>query len=278
MVQLARVVARLGPALVGILILVPMLFGPAEPADHLCRVARVPGFLLPHCQAWTARPLLTGILATALIALSLLLLWRWSRARPRMISYDSDAGRWIVLGWILVAAGLVSLLAGLILVGSNGWPFSHQSRHIGIRTGQLPVFMSTMQPRYVAGYSGADGLQSLCASFGAVTIENRSRWRSLTLDLALLVTPHERGRATPQTAMPTRDDLTAIARRGLSADAVFRNPVALGPGQRVRRELVFVVRPATGGLSDADHDFALAVTDRGSGQMVSFALPAEYRG
>ena len=33
-----------------------------------------------------------------------------------------------------------------------------------------------------------------------------------------------------------------------------------------------------GALSDRDYDFALAVTDRPSGQTVAFALPAEYRG
>lgn len=270
--------ARFGPALFGILILTLMLRGSAGLHDNLCRIARHPDWLFQHCFSLTALPLLAAIVAVALIALTLILLLRWQRARPQHMSYDSDSGRWIVLGWILVAGGVISFLAGMMLIGSNGWPFSHQSRHISVKTGQLPLSMSTVQRRYFANYSGADGSQSHCASFGEVTIENRSRSRSLALDLALLVTPRGSALDLPQTAMPTRDDLTAIARRGLPADAVFRNPVALGPRQSLRRELVFVVRQATTGLSESDHDFALSVTDRTSGQMVSFALPAEYRG
>jgi hypothetical protein len=270
--------ARFLPALIGVLLLGLMLSGPAGPHDNLCRIARHPLWLSQHCLALNALAVICGITATALIALTLHLLLRWQRVRPRAISYDSDAGRWIVLGWVLVAGGALSLLAGMILIGSNGWPFSHQSRHIAVKTGTLPLFMSTVQPRYFAAYAGADGQRSRCASFGDVTIENRSRSRAMTLDLALLIVPREPGRAPPHTAMPTRDDLTAIARRGLSADAVFRNPVVLSPRESLRRELVFVVRHATGGLSDSDHDFALEVTDLLSGQTVAFALPAEYRG
>jgi hypothetical protein len=271
--------ARLFPALIGFLILGVMLAGSGQPAGNLCRIARHPAWLLQHCLALKHLPLFAGIAAIALIGLTLLLLLRWQRTRPRAITYESDAGRWVVLGWILAVGGAVSLLAGLLLIGSNGWPFSAQSRHITIRTGQLPVFISTVQRRYFAHYSGADGSQSLCAGFGDVTIRNRSRTRSMSLDLALTVTPRDAtagAQPAPQAAMPSRDDLTAIARRGLSEQAIFRNPVALGPRESLRRELVFVIRHADTGLSD--RDFALAVTDRGSRQTVSFALPAEYRG
>ncbi len=270
--------ARFGPALFGILIIALMLSGSAGIHDNLCRIARYPDRLSQHCLSLAILPLLAATISVALIALTPILLLRWQRARPQDISYDSNSGRWIVLGWILVAGGVISFLAGMMLIGSNGWPFSHQSRYISVKTGQLPLSMTTVQRRYFADYSGADGSQSHCASFGEVTIENRSRSRSLVLDLALLITPHASTRDVPQTAMPTRDDLTAIARRGLPADAVFRNPVALAPRQSLRRELVFLVRQATTGLSESDHDFALSVTDRTSGQMVSFALPAEYRG
>lgn len=271
--------ARFFPALIGFLILALMASGPAGPAQNLCRLARHPVWLSQHCLALKPLPLLAGIAATALIALTLILLLRWQRSRPRAITYESDAGRWIVLGWILAIGGTVSLLAGLLLIGSNGWPFSTQSRHITIRTGQLPVFISTVQRRYFAHYSGAGGLQSLCAGFGNVTIRNRSRSRSMSLDLALTVTPRDAnldGHPAPQAAMPSRDDLIAIARRGLSEQAIFRNPVELGPRESLRRELVFVIRHADTGLSD--RDFALAVTDRQSRQTVSFALPAEYHG
>ncbi len=268
---------RYAPALIGILILALILPGAGSPADNLCRFARE--HLLPasDCSALASNTLIIKVAAIVLIALTLALLVQWQRAR-RAISYDSDAGRWVVLGWVLAIGGTLSLMAGMILIGANGWPFSHQSRHISIRTGQLPLFISTVQRRYFASYSGGDGLQSHCASFGEVTVRNRSRTRSLDLDLALVVIPREGARAVPQTAMPNRDDLTAIARRGLSPDAVFRNPVVLGPRESLRRELVFVVRQATGGLSERDHDLALAVKDRLSGQMVSFSLPAEYRG
>lgn len=270
--------ARFLPALAGVLILGLMLLGGGAPHDNLCRIARVPVSLAQLCAGLTRLPPIAGAIALALVALTLLLLLRWHRARHRAISYDSDAGRWIVLGWILAVGGAVSLLAGMLLIGSGGWPFSQQSRHIAVRTGQLPVFISTVQRRYFARYSGADGLQSLCAGFGAVTVRNRSDSRSLSLDFALTIIPREAGGTAPPAAMPSRDDLSAIARRGLAAQAIFRNPVDLKPRETVRRELVFVIRDRGAGLSDRDHDFALAVTDRLSGQTVSFALPAEYHG
>ncbi|MGD9923541.1 MAG: hypothetical protein AB7V13_19185 [Pseudorhodoplanes sp.] len=275
--------ARLLPALAGFLILGLMLIGERAPADNVCRIARAPAWLEQQCLSVPHLPLAAGAAAIALIALTLLLLLRWQRSRRRAISYESDAGRWIVLGWILAIAGAISLLAGLLLIGSGGWPFSQQSRHITIRTGQLPVFISTVQRRYFASYAGADGLASLCAGFGAVTIHNRSRSRHVALDLGLLITPRKTGgpaamAAMPTAAMPGREDLAAIARRGLAAQAIFCNPVELKPRESLQRELVFVIRDAAAGLSDRDHDFALAVTDRLSGQRVSFPLPAEYRG
>ena len=121
-------------------------------------------------------------------------------------------GRGVAFGAVAVG-GAVSLLAGMLLIGSNGWPFSQQSRHITIRTGQLPLFISTVQRRYFASYTGADGMQSLCAGFGDVTITNRSRGRGLSLDLALAITPRQPGPNAPQAATPTREDLAAIARR-----------------------------------------------------------------
>lgn len=270
--------ARFVPALTGLLILSLMLLGQGGPHDNLCRIARFPDALAQQCAALKSLPLIAGATALALIALTLLLLLRWQRSRHRVISYESDAGRWIVLGWILAVGGAVALMAGMLLIGSNGWPFSEQSRHITIRTGQLPVLISTVQRRYFANYSGWDGSQSLCAGFGVVTIRNRSHTRSLALDLRLTITSREAGRDAPAAAMPTRDDLTAIARRGLAAQAIFRNPVELKPRESLQRELVFVIQRAGTDLPDRDHDFTLAVTDRLSGQTVSFALPAEYRG
>ena len=147
-----RLAARFGPALLGILILTLMLRGSAGLHDNLCQIARHPDWLSQHCFSLTALPLLAAIVAVALIALTLILLLRWQRARPQDMSYDSDSGRWIVLGWILVAGGVISFLAGMMLIGSNGWPFSHQSRHISVKTGQLPLSMSTVQRRYFADY------------------------------------------------------------------------------------------------------------------------------
>jgi hypothetical protein len=116
--------------------------------------------------------------------------------------------------------------------------------------------------------------------FGEVTITNRSRSRSLALELGLIVTPREAGTEAPKTATPTREDLAAIVRRGLSPQAIFRNPVALAPRESLRRELVFVIRTPRGqeALSDREHAFALQVKDRPSGQAIAFTLPAEYRG
>jgi hypothetical protein len=142
-----------------------MLIGRGEPHANLCRIARNPAALAQHCLAFRELPYAASAAAIALIALTLLLLLRWQRSRPRAISYESDAGRWIVLGWILAIGGAISLLAGMLLIGSNGWPFSQQSRHITIRTGQLPITISTVQRRYFANYSGADGVQAVCAGF-----------------------------------------------------------------------------------------------------------------
>ena len=281
--------ARYFPALTGFLLVGLMLIGPAGLADNLCRIARQPPWLSQHCLAQSQLPLIASLAAIIMIALTLLLLLRWQRHRPRVMSYESDAGRWVMLGWVLAIGGAISLLAGMLLIGSNGWPFSTQSRHITIKTGQLPIVISTVQRRYFARYAGTDGLQSLCAGFGNVTIRNRSRTRNMSLDVALVITPltiapSEAGSAPqtaikpPQAAMPSRDDLIAIARRGLSEQAIFRNPVELGPRESLRRELVFVIRQATNALPDRDHQFALAVTDRRTRQAVSFALPAEYRG
>jgi hypothetical protein len=270
-----------------------MAIGSAAPAENLCRIARHPDWLLQWCRAQPHLQLIASIAAIALIAITLVLLFRWQRSRPRAITYESDAGRWIVLGWVLAIGGSVSLLAGLLLIGSNGWPFSAQSRHVTLKTGQLPVFISTVQRRYFARYSGADGAQSFCAGFGDVTIRNRSRTRAMCLDLALVITPRhgapkdrapihgargDHAHKPPHAALPSRDDLIAIARRGLSEQAIFRNPVELKPRESLRRELVFVIRDAGTGLTDRDHDFALAVTDIRGKQTISFTLPAEYHG
>jgi hypothetical protein len=269
---------RFVPALFGLVVLGLMLIGPAVPADNLCRIARHLDWLSNSCLAVPHLAFFSTLLAVAAMALTLVLVLRWRRAQARGMSYESDAGRWVVLGWILVVGGIASLLAGMLLIGSGGWPFSEQSRHIAIKTGQLPLTISTVQRRYFANYSGAAGMQSLCAGFGAVTIRNRSRSRPVALDLGLLIAPRVAGRDAPAAAMPTRDDLAAIVRRGLVPQAMFRNPIELAPRQALRKELVFVIAPAPDGLPDRDYAFALEVKDRLSGQTVSFALPAEYRG
>jgi len=276
--------ARFLPSLVGFVILGLMLFGSGGLSENLCRVARHPLWLSQHCLSQNHLALSASLAAIGLIALTLLLLLRWQRHRPRALSYESDAGRWVMLGWVLAIGGALSLLAGMLLIGSNGWPFSTQSRHIAVRTGQLPIVVSTVQRRYFARYAGGDGLQSLCAGFGEVTIRNRSRHRNMSLDVALLIRPREAAAASdkreqlPRAAIPSRDDLIAIARRGLSEQAIFRNPIDLGPRESLRRELVFVIHQDSMAGPDRDHDFALAVTDRRTRQTVSFALPAEYRG
>jgi hypothetical protein len=114
--------------------------------------------------------------------------------------------------------------------------------------------------------------------FRDVTIRNRSHTRGIALDLSLSITPHAVNGEGLKGTMPTRDDLAAIARRGLAPQAIFRAPVELAPRETLRRELVFVIRSAGRALSDREHGFALDVTDRLTGQTVSFALPAEYRG
>jgi hypothetical protein len=274
--------ARFFPALFGFLILGVMLLGPFTPTDNLCRLARNPQSLLEFCRAASHLPLYAGAIAVALIALTLVLVLNWQRGRPRAISYESDAGRWIVVGWILAIGGAAALLAGLALIGSGGWPFSQQSRHIAIKTGQLPLFISTVQRRYFANYSGAEP-QAVCAGFGDVTIRNHSTSRRMSLDLELVVAPRDPLRGVPRTNIPDRADLAAIARRGLTPHSLFRNPVELAPREELRRELVFVIRlaesgPAEPNLSDRDYAFALAVRDRLTGQQISMSLPSEYRG
>lgn len=271
-------VGRFAPALAGVSIVGLMLIGRGDPHTNLCRIARYPDSLAKPCLALGKLPYIASAIALTLITLTLLLLLRWQRSRPRAISYESDAGRWIVLGWILAVGGAISLLAGLLLIGSNGWPFSQQSRHITICTGQLPITISTVQRRYFANYSGADGTQSLCAGFGDVTIRNRSHTHRIALELSLSIAPRARNGEALRGTTPTREDIAAIARRGLVPQAIFRSPVELAPRETLRRELVFVIRNPGDTLSDRDHTFALDVTDRPSGKMVSFALPAEYRG
>lgn len=273
--------ARFFPALFAFLILGLMLVGPGAPQDNLCRLARHPQALQELCLAEPHLSLYAGSVAVALIALTLLLIRNWQRSRPRAISYESDAGRWIVFGWFLAAGGAIALLAGLALIGSGGWPFSQQSRHIGLVTGQLPLQISTVQRRYLASYSGAGPL-AVCAGFGEVTVRNRSSHRRLTLDFDLVVTPRGTDRASPRSNIPDRADLNAIARRGLTPQSLFRNPVELGPREELRRELAFVIRFADGAgqstVSDRDYTFVLELRDRLTGQQISMALPAEYRG
>ncbi len=274
--------ARFFPALFGFLILGVMLIGPGTWTDNLCRLARNPQSFREICLAASHLPLYAGAIAVALVALTLLSVLNWRRGRPRTISYESDAGRWIVIGLILAIGGAVALLAGLALIGSGGWPFSQQSRHIQTKTGQLPVFISTVQRRYFANYSGAEP-QAVCAGFGEVTIHNRSNTRKMALDLELIVIPRDPGCVSPCTHVPDRADLAAIARRGLTPHALFRNPVELAPREQLRRELVFVIRLAEAGqsqpgLSDRDFSFALDVRDRLTGQQISMPLPSEYRG
>jgi hypothetical protein len=272
--------ARFVPALFGLLILGVMLFGPGTSTDNLCRLARNPQSFQEICLAASHLPLYAAAIALALVALTLLSVLNWRRGRPRTISYESDAGWWIVVGLILAIGGAVALLAGLALIGSGGWPFSQQSHHIQTKTGQLPIVISTVQRRYFANYSGAEP-QAVCAGFGEVTIRNRSNTRKMALDLELIVSPRNPGRVGPRTHVPDRADLAAIARRGLTPHALFRNPVELAPREQLRRELVFVIRLAEGGqpnLSDRDYSFALDVRDRFTGQQISMSLPSEYRG
>lgn len=274
--------ARFVPALFGFLILGLTLIGPGTPIDNLCRLARSPQSFREFCLSAPHLPLYAGAIAVAQVALTLLLILNWQRGRQRSISYESDAGRWIVLGWILAIGGAVALLAGLVLIGSGGWPFSQQSRHINTKTGQLPVVISTVQRRYFVNYSGAE-LQAVCAGFGEVTIRNRSATRKMALDLDLVLTPRDPDRDSPRTHIPDRADLAAIARRGLTPHSMFRNPVELAPREALRRELVFVIRLAEDGkvrsaLSDRDYSFALDVRDRLTGQQISMSLPSEYRG
>ncbi len=274
--------ARFLPALFGFLLLGMMLIGPGPLADNLSRLPRNSQSFNEWCNSAPHLPLYAGAVAVALVALTLLLILNWQRGRPRSITYESDAGRWIVLGWILAIGGTVSLLAGLLLIGSQGWPFSQQARHANTKPGQLPVVISTVQRRYFVNYSGAE-LQAVCAGFGEVTIRNRSATRKMALDLDLILTPRDPGRDNPRTHIPDRADLAAIARRGLTPHSMFRNPVELAPREALRRELVFVIRLADGAgtrtaLSDRDYSLALEVRDRLTGQQISMSLPSEYRG
>lgn len=270
---------RFIPAVFGLGLIALMLTGPADPAANLCRLARHSVRLQDGCLATPHLAAYSGALAIALVAWTLLSIRRWQWDRHRVISYESDAGRWVMIGWVLAVGGAISLLLGLMLIGSGGWPFSQQSRHIQTRSGQLPVRISTVQRRYFAQFAGTAEGRSVCASFGEVTIANRSRHRALAIDLGLAVTPRHGGEA-PQAALPSRSDLAAIARRGHRPQALFDNPVALAPRQSLRRELVFVIRLKQGdaALRDRDYAFALEVRDRLSGEAVAMTLPAEYRG
>ena len=101
----------------------------------------------------------------------------------------------------------------------------------------------------------------------------------MTLDLALSITPRER---RPRSAASRDADARRSHGHRAAGPVRRRRSSAIrsnsAPRESLRKELVFVIRHAGGGLSDRDHDFALEVTDRLSGQTVSFALPAEYRG
>lgn len=271
--------ARFLPALLGLALIALIFAGSGGPADNLCRFA-VPQVLREDCQGLPHLAIVAGALAFLLVAFTLLLIWRWQQAHPRAISYESDAGRWVMLGWVLAIGGAVLLFLGLMLIGSGGWPLSRQSRHVAIQTGQLPLQISTVQRRYFASYPGAAGeALAVCASFGEVTMRNRSHVRSLALDLRLAATPRLGGEAAPA-RLPTRADLAAIARRGLAPQALFANPVELAPRQTLQRELVFVIPFARTALPDPDRDyaFALEVSDRLTGETVAMTLPAEYRG
>jgi len=120
--------ARFLPSLIGFVILCLMLFGSGGLSENLCRVARHPLWLSQHCLSQNHLALSASLAAIGLIALTLLLLLRWQRHRPRALSYESDAGRWVMLGWVLAIGGALSLLAGMLLIGSNGWPFSTPNR------------------------------------------------------------------------------------------------------------------------------------------------------
>ena len=273
--------ARFYPALFAFLILGMMLIGRGTPQLNLCRLGRNPQALQEFCLGAPYLPLYAGAFAIALIALTLVLILNWQRGRPRANSYESDAGRWIVFGWILAIGGTIALLAGLALIGSGGWPFSRQSRHVNLATGQLPLAISTVQRRYLVNYAGTDQM-AVCAGFGEVTIRNRSSHRRLALDLGLVVTARDADRTAPPTHIPDRADLSAIARRGFTPQSLFQNPVELGPRDQLKRELVFVIRFADRGTassaSDRDYSFALDVRDRLTGERISMPLPAEYRG
>ena len=279
--------ARILPSLFGLLLIGAMLPGKASSAANLCAIVRTPQAVarclaIPYLapSAWAA--------AIALLALTLLLLWRWQSARMPVITYESDAERWVMLGWMLAIGGAISLLAGLALIGSGGWPFSAHTRHIKIQTGQLPVTISTVQRRYLANYSGGRDdptTHALCAGFGEVTFANRSRFCRVALDLGLRLESRHAGASGPCGSMPGRHDLTAVARRGLGVETLFRNPIELQPRQALKKELVFVIRFAVSEarlpdnvLQDADYTFVLDVKDRISGQAVSLTLPAQYRG
>lgn len=272
-------IARLFPALIGFFLLGAMLSGSGTPQANLCRLAPRP--LAELCVATGSLAVFVGGLALAAIAISLILLFSWQRSRPRAISYDSDAGRWIVIGWFLAITGVILLLAGLVLIGTGGWPFSEQSRHVRTSTGQLPIVISTVKRRYLVNYAGT-GAPAVCAGFGEVTIRNLSTHRNVTLELRLLATPRDSNAAPIETAMPSRADLNAIARR--LPQSLYRNPVALGPREELRRELVFVIRSedptmqAAPDLSERRYELVLEVRDLVSGRQISMSLPAEYRG
>ena len=283
----------LGAGLVGLI-----LSGPGDPRATLCHLLRARQSAQEYCLAIPHLALWAWAVALGLVGLTILLVWQWRRARRAAITYRTDARRWIVLGWVLAIGGAISLLAGLALIGSGGWPFSQHSRNIRFETGKLPVAISPVQRRYFSNYSGFIGgraVSSQSAGFGDVTIANRSRDRRLSLDLGLRLAGRIDGVALPDAlAGPFgtqlgRDDMAAIAvvRRGFGSQAFFGSPVELEPRQSATKELVFVFRVGTDALRNAladlmardrDTAFILDVTDRLTGDAIAMTLPAEYRG
>ena len=275
---------RILPGLSGLLLI--GLMGSGGSAANLCALLRAPE-AVARCLAIPYLTPSAWIAAITLLALTLLLLWHWQSARMPAITYEGDAERWIMLGWVLAIGGAISLLAGLALIGSGGWPFSAHTRHIKIQTGQLPITISTVQQRYLANYSGGHddrAAHALCAGFGEVTFANRSRWRRIALDLGLRLESRRADASGPCGSLPGRHDLAPVARRGLGVETLFRNPIELQPRQALKKELVFVLRFAASEsrlpdtLQDGDYTFVLDVKDRLTGQTVSMTLPAQYRG
>ena len=96
-------------------------------------------------------------------------------------------------------------------------------------------------------------LPDACAGFGDVTIRNRSRTHRVALELSLSITPRAGNGESLRGVTPTREDISAIARRGLAPQAIFRSPIELAPRESLRRELVFVIRNP-GAAPGVEHD------------------------